>query len=172
MRLRTHLLALLALLMVSIPILSGCAIGTAAGVASPNNPAPDFTAYDLQGNPVTLSSLKGKVVLVNFWASWCQYCRAEMPDLEKFSEKYRASGVEVVGLDVGEDSFTIYNFAQQNGLSFRLWRDPDENIAKAYGVSGYPTTFFIDKQGVVRHIEVGQMSFATMEKNLQDLVGK
>jgi peroxiredoxin/outer membrane lipoprotein-sorting protein len=110
-------------------------------------PAPDFTLSDANGARVTLSALRGKVVIVDFWATWCPPCQAQMPDLQKMHSELAAQGLVVLGLDVGEDAATVTKFAAQHGYTFALLLGAEPDITEKYFVPGYPTTFLIDRQG-------------------------
>lgn len=134
--------------------------------------APGFAVVDLNGNKVTLADLRGKVVLLNFWATWCPWCKKEMPEIERFYEAYKDKGVEVVALDVEEDTKTVYDYANGKGFTFLIWLDLDGKVNNAYGVSAYPTSFFIDREGVIRSIQIGAMDRALMEKNADPLLNK
>ncbi|MCL5256944.1 MAG: redoxin domain-containing protein [Chloroflexi bacterium] len=134
--------------------------------------APGFTAVDLKGNKVTLANLRGKVVLLNLWATWCPYCKQELPDMQQFYEAYKARGIEVVAVDVEEDANTVHSYINGKGFTFPIWLDLDAKINNAYGVSAYPTSFFIDREGVIQSVQIGAMDRATMEQNALPLLSK
>ena len=125
--------------------------GTAPGAATPEQQyAPDFTVYDLDGNPCRLSDFRGTPVVLNFWASWCGPCKMEMPD---FDEKAKALEGEVQFLmvnltDGGQETVeTASAFIEAQGYTFPVFYDTDQSAAYAYGVYSIPTTYFIDAQG-------------------------
>lgn len=124
----------------------------------PENPAPDFTLLDLDGQPVRLSQLRGQAVVLNFWASWCPACRAEARDFGGFAQRYRERGVVVVGVNLREDAATARAFAEANGMDYPLLRDADGAVSRMYGVVGIPTTIFIDAAGGMRARHVGVLN--------------
>ncbi len=130
--------------------------------ALPENPAPDFTLPDLDGRLVTLSQLRGRVVVLNFWASWCPSCRAEARDFGDFARQYRDRGVTVVGVNLREDGITARAFAEANGMDYPLLLDADGAIGRLYQVVGIPTTIIVDADGSVRGRHVGVLNAAQL----------
>jgi len=112
----------------------------------------DFWWYDSSGKKVSLADLKGKTVLINFWATWCGPCKAELPDIENLSRVYASNGFVVIGVseDRGDNLVSdVYKFASQNGLTYQIVIDND-NVADAFGnVNALPTSFLIDKDGKI-----------------------
>jgi peroxiredoxin len=106
---------------------------------------PEFSGFTADGRTVSLTSLSGKVVLLNFWATWCLECRAEMPAFERLHRELSAQGLAVVGINVREGTSTIREYAKELGLTFPLILDPKGTINAAYGVIGVPTTFLIGR---------------------------
>jgi peroxiredoxin len=137
--------------------------------------APDFTLPDLEGNQISLSTYKGRVVLLNFWATWCPPCRLEMPTMEKAYRKYRDKGFEVVAVsvDAGPKS-SVKSFLRELGLSFQVLLDPDMEILRAYRGFSLPMTVVIDRQGVIRSRELGYRDWSDGEstKLLQRLLSE
>ena len=131
--------------------------------------APDFTVYDLEGNPHKLSDFRGKPVILNFWATWCGYCKMEMPD---FDEKYKQYGEDVHFLMVNvtdgnqETVETASAFVAQEGYSFPVYYDTTLEAAMSYPTSGLPVTFIIDAEGAVVAWQQGMMSAENLQKGI------
>jgi cytochrome c biogenesis protein CcmG, thiol:disulfide interchange protein DsbE len=116
--------------------------------------APDFKAYTLDSVPKqkTLADYRGKVLMINVWATWCLPCRVEMPSIEALNKEYAQKGLKIVAVsidDPGTDS-TIRAFVKQYGLTFEVLHDPQARISEAYDITGYPETFILGKDGVIR----------------------
>lgn len=131
----------------------------------PGYRAPNIVAIDARTNQrVELASLKGQVVMVNFWATWCLPCRKEMPDLETFSKEAKGKvAILAVGGDSKEGPQALAAFANEMGLSFPVVYDKGAG-AEAYGIVGIPTTFFVDQNGIVRTKYQGAMTLAKMRQ--------
>jgi peroxiredoxin len=136
-------------------------------------PAPDFTLTDVSGKSITLSSLKGKVVLINFWATWCAPCQLEMPDIQREFESRRDQGFSVLAVDAAETGphieADIQDFGAKFGLTFPLLLDPKVVVNDLYRVRGYPTSFFVDRAGVIAIEHVGVMTDAQLASYLAKL---
>jgi peroxiredoxin len=133
-------------------------------------PAPDFTLQDLSSHPVTLSSDRGqKVVLLDFWATWCGPCRMAMPDLQDLADKFKDHGFEILSVNQGESADQVRDFLQRHKYTFHVILDQNQAVGSQYGVQGIPTLVLVDKKGVVQWIRVG---YSENEDDLQALVGK
>ncbi|MBI5944709.1 MAG: TlpA family protein disulfide reductase [Chloroflexi bacterium] len=135
--------------------------------------APDFTLSLLDGGEITLSELRGKVVLVNFWTSWCPPCRKEMPAIESVYRSYKEIGLVVIGLNLtAQDSKQdAASFAQEVGLTFPIALDLDNSVGTLYRVTALPTSFFIDRKGVIRSVIVGgPMNEAVIQSKVEELL--
>lgn len=135
--------------------------------------APDFTLDLLDGGTVSLSDLRGKVVLVNFWTSWCPPCRKEMPAIESVYRSYKEIGLVVIGLNLtAQDSKQeAAAFAQEVGVTFPIALDLDNSVGTLYRVTALPTSFFIDRKGVIRSVIVGgPMSEALIQSKIEELL--
>jgi peroxiredoxin/outer membrane lipoprotein-sorting protein len=120
--------------------------------------APDFTLTDTNGHPVNLHDLRGKVVIVDFWATWCPPCRAEMPLLQQLHSDLAGKGLVVLGLDVGEDAETVTAFVKQQSYTFPLLLGAEPDVSATYFVEGYPTTFVVDRRGRIAFRDLGGAS--------------
>ncbi len=145
----------------------------AGSVAKEGFNAPDFTLSLLDDREITLSELWGKVVLVNFWTSWCPPCRQEMPAIESVYRSYKDIGLVVIGLNLtAQDSKQeAASFAQEVGVTFPIALDLDNSVGNLYRVTALPTSFFIDRKGVIRSIIVGgPMSEAVIQSKVEELL--
>jgi cytochrome c biogenesis protein CcmG/thiol:disulfide interchange protein DsbE len=134
--------------------------------------AADFQLTDLNGKPLSLSSLKGKVVLLDFWATWCPPCRMELPHFKELYAAYKGKGLEMVGLSVGEQADTVKSFAKENNLTYAIALSAPK-IEQAYGgIRGIPTTFLIDKQGRIAKKYVGYQEKAVFEQEIKKLLAE
>lgn len=113
-------------------------------------PAIDFTLNDLEGNPVTLSSFKGKQpVFIKFWATWCGYCRREIPKITELREQYSPQELAILSIDIGESPQQVSQFAERVGINYTVLLDENSTVAQQYGVLGVPTMFLVTKEGRV-----------------------
>ena len=134
----------------------------------PGRLARDFEASDLEGLPVRLSELRGQPVVINFWATWCTSCSAEMPVLEEQRQRYRSDGLTVLAVNVGEPSSDARGFIEALELfDFTVAMDIDLTISDAYGVRGLPHSIFIDSNGVIQAEYRGQLDDETMQRFVQ-----
>lgn len=117
--------------------------------------APDFNLKGEDGNWYKLSDMRGKVVVINFWATWCPPCRYEMPALERLWKKVKDKNIVILGINVGEDADTIFEFTGTYPMSFPIPMDIDGKVIEQYPIKGLPTTYVIDPQGMVTHRAVG-----------------
>ena len=118
--------------------------------------APDFSSPDLSDHSIALSSYRGqKVVLMDFWATWCGPCRMAMPGLQELQEKFKDHGLEILSINQGETAEQVRNFIQRKKYSFHVILDQDGAIGGQYGVRGIPTLVLVDKKGVVQWLRVG-----------------
>lgn len=120
-----------------------------------SGPAPDFTLTARDGQPVSLSDLKGQVVMINFWATWCGPCRQEMPLLEQLYTRYEGLGFTLLGVNVEEHSKDAEVFLKETPVTFPILFDPENGVSKLYDVSAMPSTVLVDRSGNVRFLHHG-----------------
>jgi thiol-disulfide isomerase/thioredoxin len=148
----------------AIVALSACSKKEAAkvqqGPLQENSPAPAITVNSLNGKPLNLSDLKGKVVLLNFWATWCPPCREEIPSMMKLNSAMAGKPFQMVAVSIDEGGRpAIESFFKTSGFSLPAYTDPDNQAAKAYGITGVPETFVIDKSGILIKKVIGPMAW-------------
>ena len=117
--------------------------------------APSFSLKDINGNTVTLESLKGKVVFLDFWATWGGPCKEEFPELDALYKKYGKDGFEVVGISVDKTESNVAEFLKKRPVSFTILTNTKGDVAETYGLPGMPTGFIIGKDGVIRYRHAG-----------------
>lgn len=127
----------------------------ALGAANPGAPAPDFTLAARDGGKVRLADLKGQVVMINFWATWCGPCRQEMPLLAQLNTKYEPLGFTLLGVNVEPDSAAAVAWLKGMPVTFPILFDTDSVVAGTFGVEGMPSTVFVDRNGQVRYVHRG-----------------
>jgi len=129
----------------------------AEGRASAGQPAPNIEMVDFDGEQVTLSQYTGTPVVLNFWASWCPFCIAEMPDFERVSQA-TAGDVVFIGVNLQDNEVLATELVGETGVTYRLTRDPQGVVYAAFGGIAMPTTVFVDATGVVSEVVTGQLS--------------
>lgn len=154
--------ALAVLAIVLIPMFRSDALRPAGPSGLAGKPAPVFTLVDDRGAAVSLAAYRGKVVVLNLWASWCPPCRAEMPDLQRFSAAYARRGVVVIGINQGESAQRARAYASSLGIAFPIWLDENQRYGRVFTVLGMPTTVIVGRDGnVVRGFD-GALTFDEM----------
>ncbi len=133
------------------------------------HPAPGFALQTLEGEALSLADLQGQPVVLNFWATWCGPCRAEMPELQRLHERLGPAGVVVLGVNQNETPQAIANFRAELALDFPTVLDVRLGVSREYGVNSIPTTFFIDRQGVIRSLFIGPMTDAILADKLKTI---
>ncbi len=149
-------------------------LGHQLTAVSQSQPAPDFTLQDMDAKKYNLKDYRGKVVLINFWATWCPPCRREMPSLERLHQKLKDKDFVVLALNQMEDGDRVFTFTGDLGtdLTFPILFDKDSSVSRAYDVMGLPTTYLIDKKGNMRFRAIGGREFdhPEVEKLIQELM--
>jgi peroxiredoxin len=148
--------------LVALLFAAGCASssetsGSTAGRVEVGLPAPAYATVSLAGDSVSLAQQKGKVVLLNIWATWCHPCRDEIPVLRAIHGRYRDRGLELIGVSVDTDGTdeVIRSFMKDFEMTFPIWRDPEERISTQFLAVSVPATFLIDKTGILRWRKTG-----------------
>ncbi len=163
-------LIVLSLLMLAV-VSAGCSKKEEAGRAKgravkvvEGSMAPDFEAKDLAGKEVKLSDLRGKVVLVNFWATWCPPCREEIPSMMMLNQSMAGKPFQMIALSIDEGGkAAIEQFFAKSGQSLPAYLDGEQKVAGRYGITGVPETFVVDKKGVILKKIVGGMDWSSPE---------
>lgn len=135
--------------------------------------APDFSLQTLNGATARLSDLRGQVVLLNFWASWCPPCKAEMPAMQRIYAEYGSQGLIVLAVNstVQDNAQAAANFAAQNNLTFPILLDSSGQATRLYAIHSLPTTFFIGRDGLIREVVIGgPMSEALLRTRIENLL--
>ena len=129
-----------------------------------NRPAPDFTLPGLDGRSVSLSDYRGKVVVVNVWATWCPPCVDEMPSLEKLYQEFKNESFEILAISIDSDGITaVPPFLKKHGLTFPVLLDSQATIRSSYRTTGVPETFIINKKGILVKKVIGPLNWAAPE---------
>jgi peroxiredoxin len=132
-------------------------------VASVGKPAPDFDTVDLKGNVWSLSKLKGQVVFINFWATWCSPCREEMPSMQRLYAKLPKDKFKMIALFNNDKPDVVKNFVTKLGITMPVLSDEYNFAGTKYGLTGVPETFIIDKQGIIREKFIGPAEWDSPE---------
>lgn len=161
--------AVLALIVVSIVLAAGT--GSQKPAPQIGRVAPDFSLKSLEGDTLNLKSVIGKnqVTILNFWATWCPPCRAEIPEFIEFAKKHQKEKVALVAVNIQEDSKTVKEFANKAGMNFPILLDSDGRVAQTYQIYAIPTTFVIDASGVIREKVEGALSLSRLESFYREL---
>ena len=144
--------------------------GPADAAAGLGKPAPDFMLHDLNGKSVRLRDLRGQVVLINLWATWCPPCIAEMPDLAVVYNAHKSEGLVILGVNDQERPQTVMDFISHNPLPYPILLDTDSRVARAYRTNFLPASFLIDRRGVLRATMPGQNNRTELEAAIKPLL--
>lgn len=138
-----------------ITAIFGLVIAVSVQAREVSGPAPDFTLKSNQNENIRLKDLRGQVVMLNFWASWCGPCRQEMPLLDELYTRYRPAGFTLLGVNVDADITAAEKLLQDIPVSFPVVYDTQSKVSETYGVDAMPTTIFIDRDGKLRYLHRG-----------------
>jgi cytochrome c biogenesis protein CcmG, thiol:disulfide interchange protein DsbE len=159
---------------VVLAILALLAYGLVRAQAGPRDqgPAPDFTLQTFDGQSVPLSSLRGQVVVINFWASWCIPCREEADYLEQTWRRYRDQGVVFLGVGYADTEKEARLYIEEFNITYLNGPDLGTRISQAYNIKGVPETFFISKSGEIRGVHIGPLVYPQLDQKIDELLSE
>ena len=158
--------------LVIVGIIMASLLGSAANAMKVGDEAPDFVRTDLANKPVQLSGFRGKLVLLNFWATWCPPCREEMPAFSKWQRDYGSDRLQIIGVSMDDDVASVKEFLGEHPVSYPIVMG-DAKLAETFGgVLGLPLSFLIDEQGRVLARYQGQQDFAKIEAGLKERLSR
>jgi peroxiredoxin len=135
-----------------------------------NAPLPPLELIDINGTEVSLAEMKNQVVLVNNWATWCPPCRAEMPDLQAYFHAHEKDGFILVGINAGDSQGQVEEFVREYGLTFPIWLDPAGKALRVFQNNALPSSYLIDRSGIIRQVWLGAVSLETLEAYVTPLL--
>jgi len=168
----TLIIAGAALVVIALVVLStnGASASINVSRVKIGSPLGNFTLTDINGKTVRLSDYAGKPVLLNAWATWCPPCKAEMPLLNQYYQAHKNTGFVILAVNAGDPQANAADFANQNGLSFLILLDPSTRLLDALGISDFPTSILIGKDGIVKTIHVGMFTQQTLDAEITPLI--
>jgi peroxiredoxin len=154
---------LIALAVLAAPVAGDPDAFRSLSLIKPSRPqaAKDFSVQSPDGRTIKLTDYRGKVVFLNFWATWCPPCREEMPAMERLYQKYRDRGLVVLAVSVDHDAALVPPFAKKHKFTFPIGHDPEMALAERYGVRALPSSFFLDRRGQVAALAIGPREWDT-----------
>jgi len=135
-------------------------------------PVPDFRLSDLAGNPVSLADFEGKPLVINFWGTFCEPCVREMPVIEEQYQQWKDKDVQFLAINLSEDLLTVSNYVRKLNVTFPVIRDADRKVERKFKLRSYPTTFFVNPDGTLHDVAVGEMNEAILQNKINALVHK
>lgn len=133
-------------------------------------PAPELALENVQSGIEALTDYQGQVLLVNNWATWCPPCKAEMPSLQKFYEAHSGEGFMIIAINAGDDRALVEQFVNEYGLTFNVWLDPTGAALNAFRNANLPSSYVVDRTGVVRYAWTGEISYEMLEKYITPVI--
>ncbi len=162
---------ILLIILLLVLLVTGCSARSESPGVRVGELAPGFQLQNLDGQAISLVDLRGKPVLLNFWATWCPPCRDEMSYLQQIYEEWSGKGLMLLAIDIGESPAKVESFLQTHNLSLPVLLDDKQVVAQKYSITGIPTTFFIDKDGIIQGKIVGAFpSKEAIERYLAKIV--
>jgi peroxiredoxin len=152
-------------------LVSGC-VRMAQPPEEVRKTASEFTLNSLDGRAVSLSDFRGQVVVLNFWATWCPSCRAEMPDLERAYQAYKGKRVEFLGISVDTDTRLVDSFVKEVGVTYTILLDPSNRVASDYAIWALPTTYIVDEKGMIVGTPIGQLTESMLKEMLDQVLAE
>ncbi len=165
-----QILILSAVVIVGCVTIGGSLLSQKNGFPKVGDTVPDFALRDLDGKVRQVSDYRGKAVMINFWGTFCPPCKEEMPAIQRQYEKWNGSGLEVLAVNLDEPYVTVKSFVSRIGVTFPVLFDENKTIARQFGVTSYPTTFFVDGNGKIKDIFVGGMKESDIEARLAGIL--
>jgi peroxiredoxin len=164
----------IAILTVAV-VIGGFTVGTSlfqdkGGIPQAGDALPAFSLYGIDGELYRAEDYKGQVMMVNFWGSFCPPCINEMPAIQSQYERWKDQGLIVLGVNLDEATITIKSFVKQTGVTFPILLDPKLRITKQFGVKQYPTTFFVDRNGNIEEVKIGEMTENYIQRKIMSLL--
>lgn len=132
--------------------------------------APDFRLASLNNEPIANSDYIGTPLVINFWGTFCEPCIREIPSFQNQYEKWHEQGLEIIGINLSEDSLTVANYVRKFNMTYTVVRDVDRKTEKKYGLRSYPTTFFVKADGTLQAAVVGEMTEKQIEEHIKQLM--
>lgn len=162
-------LSRLLMVLLALGLIAGC--GEEQSILTKGQQPPAFTLDRLEGDSLHFpEELQGKVVAIRFWADWCPFCKTEMRDIEPIYQRYRDQGLVILAVNVRQNRATAERFIRKLDISYNTLLDLDGNVARAYGVSGLPTTFIVDRSGRLHTKILGESTPELFEKIVRELI--
>ncbi len=154
-----------AILALMIMLLTACAAGnTESTTITTPKPPMELALKDTDGKPVFLRDLRGEVVLLNYWASWCSPCREEMPLLDAFYQEHQSEGFTLIAINVSESAIAAADYVEEHGYTFPVWSDPAGNSMIEIGISGLPASLLLDREGRLQKVWLGPLTQKMLEE--------
>jgi peroxiredoxin len=160
------------ILLLGALLLIGCGTASAPTTPTAGEPAPPLALPTLDGEIVALDSLRGNVVLVNFWASWCEPCTREMPLFQQWHEQYEAEGLRILGVDtLHQDQLAaVEAFIQEREITYPILLDEEGDTSRQWLIRGLPRTYVVDREGIVRALHIGEFEQSDFEQQVLPLL--